>query len=709
MDNFFLPYRALMSKPLKKQTYLHPFPRIFTRENEDAYDTIPFRSSDYFGDESSPALDSPLNWSPEAVAVMAGAAHPAVPADLRSNEENTVPSWLWRHQSRSARREAEFDMRDIVNRAVGSAAAKAWKMGLFSSERHARAFYDEARYALMQRHIAILPDIIASWGLAWAYGIEEKPKMREALASPSRIEISNAAIDQLLSKNGKKAAQEAYWKKMFSFRDKDASSATLRLCDIAADWQSTESNPARAAFDLMALRHNDGSLNVHAVRHAVRLLSVLLDLQERRDVTISFANLAPLLMALGLEYDSDAGRAMAASIAALVTAEGAAVSAEMAALRGASDTFAGMREGAMRVLRNHRRAAYGDGNDYEKISVLPAPLPLKHCPDLLLVAEAQRRWDDAIAMAQAFGLRTIKPTDLTPSPAMAVLMSCASQGLAPLKQLSVFERGERDAMEAFLHPAAHEALSRLGYPDQACKAVAQHIVGSHSLSKAPVINFASLGARGLGATALEKIEAYLPFVNSIRLAATPWIVGVDYCLKELKISARKIESPHFDLLSHLGFSFADVESATKHIFGHGTARNAKAINIRHRPLFARDDEISAEARIRMAAAVQSFISGDTGISVSVSLANKAESGAKVALMAWQLGLKSLEIAFDPDKPAKPLRMNSAASKARRIKAKSLSPLKPALSARARSAKSRAKKSMVVVGQKKSAARRAGKN
>ena len=41
----------------------------------------------------------------------------------------------------------------------------------------------------------------------------------------------------------------------------------------------------------------------------------------------------------------------------------------------------------MRALRNHSRAVYGDGNDSEKLSVLPAPLPLKHCPDLALVAE----------------------------------------------------------------------------------------------------------------------------------------------------------------------------------------------------------------------------------------------------------------------------------------------------------------------------------
>ncbi len=694
-----------MTNSLKRQTYLRPFARFFTREDQDAYDAIPFKSAEYFGDEASPALAAPTNWSDEAVSIMAGAAHHAVPADLRSNEENTVPSWLWKHQSRSARREAEFDLRDIFNRAVGSAAAKAWKLGLFSNEKHARAFYDEARYALMQRNLAIMPDVLASWGLSWAYGIDEKPKTRETTPALPRMEIYNATIDRLLSKNAKNAAKDPLWKKLFAFREKNIQAASLKLCDIAADWHTTGSIPASAAIDLMGFRHNDGSVNVDSLRHAVRLTVVLLDLQERNDVTIGFVNLAPLLMALGLAYDSEAGRAMAASIAALFTAEAAATSAEMAALRGMSDGFTMAREGLMRSLRNHRRAVYGDGNDYEKLSVLPAPLPLKYCPDLLLVAEAQRRWDEALAYAQNFGMRAVKQTDLTPSPFMAVLMGCASQGLSPLDQLSLLQKAENDETETVLHPAAHEALARLGYPDSIAKAAVLHIVGTHSMRKAPGINFASLKARGLNDTALEKIEAYLPCVNSVRLAATPWIIGETYCQRELNISERKLASPRFDLLRHLGFTEEDIKAADKHCYGYGTALNAKAINLRHRPLFARGAEISAEARIQMAAAVQGVISGDTGISVSIPASHKAESGAHVALLAWRLGLKSLDIAFDTS-AKRTLCGKALGSKARRIKAKPVSPKKAVLSARARTVNKGAKKSAVATGARKTAVRRA---
>lgn len=652
-----------MAKPVKKHEFLLPFPRLFTRSEANAYDDIPFQPSESFGDESAPALTAPIGWDTEAVAVMAEAACKAVPADLRAIEENTVPSWLWRHQSRGTRRVAEGDLRDIFDRVTGSAAAKGWKLGLFTSEKHARAFTDEARYGLMQRHIALAPDVIASWGLSWAYGIEETRQQRHPHPTPA-ASLTNAAIDGVIGQ-GRDASSSALWKKLFAARSKEVATVALRLSDIAADWHSAAPCPARAAIDLMALRHNDGSVNIDALRQAARLLTVLFDLQGCTDVTVGLVNLAPLLLALGLGYDSDAGRAMAASLAALVTAECYAASAEMAMLRGMSDDFAANREAVMRRLRNHRRAVYGDSNDYEKLSVLPSALSLKNCPDLALVAEAQRRWDEALERARVFGLRATQVTDLTASPTLALLTGSVAQGLEPMQRLTLLQASEGDLYRAVLHPAVGEALMRLDYPRNAADAVTQHIVGARSLRKAPAINHATLRERGLSETALEKIEAYLPCVNSIRLAVTPWIIGVDFCRTALKISARTLESPKFDLLKHLGFGDEECEAANLYVYGYGSVRNAKILHIRHRSLFACGAEISAEARIRMAAAVQSFISGDTGMTAHLPLQQSVERGAEVALSAWRHGLKSLALVFDPAIAAQPVR--KAAATVRRIK------------------------------------------
>jgi hypothetical protein len=684
-----------MSKPVKKHEFLLPFPRLFTRREGDAYDSIPFQSSDFFGDESAPALASPMTWDVEAVAVIAEAACKNIPADLRAIEENTVPSWLWRHQSRSSRRIAEGDLRDIFNRATGSAAAKAWKLGLFTSEKHARAFTDEARYALMQRHIAIAPDVIVSWGLSWAYGIEEiKPPKRHASSQTSSL--TNAAIDNLIGQ-----PNAPLWKKLFTTRGKEISAVTLRLSDIAADWHSITPTPAHAVIDLMALRHNDGSVNIDALQQATRLLVILFDLQDCADVTIGFANLAPLLLALGLSYDSDAARAMAASLAALVTAECYATSAEMAALRGVSADFSANREAVMRSLRNHRRAVYGDNNDYEKLSVLPAPLSLKNCPDLGLVAEAQRRWDEALELARAFGLRATQMTDLTASPVLTLLMGSASQGLEPLQRLTTMQKDDADLYRTTLHPAVGEALARLDYPVSAAGAVAQHIIGARSLRKTPAINHATLRARGLSDTALEKIEAYLPCVDTIRLAVTPWIIGIDFCRTQLKIPARTLESPRFDLLKHLGFTDADCDTANLSCYGFGTLRNAKVLHIRHRSLFACGAEVSAEARLRMAAAVQSFISGDTGMIASLPASQSINRGAEIALAAWRNGIKSLTLIFDPAIAAQPISKTTTTT--RRIKAASHPHAKP-MASLPRGSRSE-KPAQVLVAKKTAAARR----
>jgi len=688
-----------MANSVKKHEFFLPFVRVFTHGHDDAFESIPFQESESFGDESFPPIAAPIAWEDEAVSVMAEAAHRAVPADLRANEENTVPSWLWRHKSHGLRREAEADLRDVFNRVVGSATAKAWKLGLFTSERHARIFYDETRFALMQRHIAVVPEVLASWGLSWAYGLEETPKRSLPAGRQSQQAVlSNASIDALMDKP-KNSSVASLWKKLFTTHGKEVQSVSLRLSDISADWHSSP-NPARAAINLLALRRDDGSIHIDALCQSARILTILLDLQDRHDVTIGMANLSPLLMGLGLAYDSEAARAMASSLMALVTAECAAASAELASLRGMSDDFTANREDVMRALRNHRRAAYGDDNDYEKLSVLPAPLPLKNCPDLSLAAEAQRRWDDALDLARAFGLRATQMTDLTPSPVLAVILASPAQGIAPLNTLTVLKPDEAGSFGTGLHPSVREAFVRMGYAKNVVAATATHIAGSGSLLKAPSINARSLKARGLDDVAIEKVEAYLPCVTSVRFALTPWIVGVDFCLGTLKVPEDKLDNPTFSLLHHLGFSDGEIEAADRFCYGFGTARNAKSIPIGHRALFACGDEVSVEARLRMAAAVQSFVSGDTGVTVRLPASQSVECGAETALSAWSLGLKSLTLVFDLAMTAKPvLKIVS-----HRVKGSAKAPEKAVVSLHS---KPKARRQTSIVSAKKANASRRG--
>ncbi len=99
-----------------------------------------------------------------------------------------------------------------------------------------------------------------------------------------------------------------------------------------------------------------------------------------RTLGLGYANVGGLLMAMGLSYDSDEGRALTAALTAIMTGVSYATSAEMAGELGAFPSFDKNRDAMLRVIRNHRRAAYGETVGYEGLSVLPVPLDARQLP-----------------------------------------------------------------------------------------------------------------------------------------------------------------------------------------------------------------------------------------------------------------------------------------------------------------------------------------
>src|SRR5579871_1446543 len=124
-----------MTNPMKQHGFLSSLPRLFTRAGEDAYDLIHFREREQSGDDFFPAVECPDGWSNEAAALLASeAAFAAAPAARKAIEENTVPSWLWRHESLGRKKQPEGSVQQIFDRAVGAATYTAWKEGLFPDE-----------------------------------------------------------------------------------------------------------------------------------------------------------------------------------------------------------------------------------------------------------------------------------------------------------------------------------------------------------------------------------------------------------------------------------------------------------------------------------------------------------------------------------------------------------------------------------------------
>ena len=199
-----------------------------------------------------------------------------------------------------------------------------------------------------------------------------------------------------------------------------------------------------ASLNLMAFRREDGSFDVPAFEHAVRLWTIVLEISvlmaqfpskeiarrsyDFRTLGLGYANLGGLLMSMGLPYDSAAGRALGGAITALMTGSSYATSAEMAGELGAFPGYAENREAMLRVIRNHRRAAHGikhplsadlslstprggegrgevggapgEDVDYEGLSIPPVPLDAANCPDAELAVAARRSWDMALALGK---------------------------------------------------------------------------------------------------------------------------------------------------------------------------------------------------------------------------------------------------------------------------------------------------------------------
>ncbi|MBM3630121.1 MAG: adenosylcobalamin-dependent ribonucleoside-diphosphate reductase, partial [Alphaproteobacteria bacterium] len=211
-----------------------------------------------------------------------------------------------------------------------------------------------------------------------------------------------------------------------------------------------------ASVNLLALRHADGRFDVEAFEHACRLWTVTLEISvlmaqfpsreiaqlsyEYRTLGLGFANIGGLLMAMGLSYDSDAGRAICATISAIMTGVSYATSAEMAEELGAFPGYAKNSDAMLRVIRNHRRAAHGEMAGYEGLSITPVPVRAADCPDAALVDAARRAWDEALALGEKHGYRNAQATVIAPTGTIGLVMDCDTTGIEPDFALVKFKK-----------------------------------------------------------------------------------------------------------------------------------------------------------------------------------------------------------------------------------------------------------------------------
>ena len=381
-----------------------------------------------------------------------------------------------------------------------------------------------------------------------------------------------------------------------------------------------------------------------------------------RTLGIGFANIGGLLMASGIGYDSDEGRAICGSISAVMTGVSYATSAEMAKELGPFPGYADNSQDMLRVIRNHRRAAYGQSEGYEKLSVLPVPLDHASCPDRELVAAARRAWDRAIELGQAHGYRNAQSSVVAPTGTIGLVMDCDTTGIEPDFALVKFKKLAGGGYFKIINQAVPEALRTLGYGEANIAEIEAYAVGHGSMRQAPAINHSTLKNKGFTDEALAKLEGGLKSAFDIKFAFNKWALGEDFLLTSLKVPAAKLDDPAFELLPFLGFSKADIEAANEHVCGAMTLEGAPHLKIEHLRVFdcanpcGRKGKrfLSVASHIHMMAASQPFISG--AISKTINMPNDAtvEDCKQSYMQSWKLGVKANALYRDGSKLSQPL-------------------------------------------------------
>ena len=433
-----------------------------------------------------------------------------------------------------------------------------------------------------------------------------------------------------------------------------------------------------ASINLIKFRNQDGSFKTSEFIHTVRLWTMVLEISvlmaqfpskniarlsyEYRTLGLGYANIGGYLMTSGIAYDSDEGRAICGAITALMTGIAYKTSAEMASEQGPFPDYKRNSKHMLRVISNHRNAAYGNKENYLELSTNPVPLDHGNIKDKILLSEATKSWDDALELGKKFGYRNAQTTVIAPTGTIGLVMDCDTTGIEPDFALVKFKKLAGGGYFKIINRAVPEALKSLGYGDNAINNIVDYAVGLNTLKNAPGINHEKLIKKGFKKEQLDAVEQQLKNAFDIKFVFNKWTLGETFCKDVLKISDDQLNDSSFDLLSHLGFSDKDILDANIYCCGAMTIEGAPSIKDEHLNVFdcanpcgrTGKRALSVDSHILMLSVAQPFISG--AISKTINMPNSAsvEDCKNAYLKSWQLGLKANALYRDGSKLSQPL-------------------------------------------------------
>jgi ribonucleoside-diphosphate reductase alpha chain len=242
-----------------------------------------------------------------------------------------------------------------------------------------------------------------------------------------------------------------------------------------------------ASLNLMKFRRGDGGFDVEAFQHAVDIMilaqeivvspssypteEIAANARAFRQLGLGYANLGALLMANGVAYDSDEGRALCGAITALMTGRAYRTSAEVAGAIGPYERYAENRDPHNHVMRKHRDAAYAIDDTL--------------ATDGELLAAARRAWDEAVQIGEQSGYRNAQATVLAPTGTISFLMDCDTTGIEPDFSLVKFKELVGGGQMTIVNRTVPLALETLGYSPEQVERIEAHLAEKGTIVGAP--------------------------------------------------------------------------------------------------------------------------------------------------------------------------------------------------------------------------------
>jgi ribonucleoside-diphosphate reductase alpha chain len=433
-----------------------------------------------------------------------------------------------------------------------------------------------------------------------------------------------------------------------------------------------------ASLNLMKFYDEEkGEFLVDDFMHAVRIWTIVLELSvlmaqfpsekvarqsfDFRTLGLGFANIGSLLMVNGIPYDSQEGMTMAGAITAIMTGQAYATSAELAAELGTFPKYDLNKDDMLRVIRNHRRAAYfADEKEYEGLTIKPLGLNPRYTHDYLVEA-AKKTWDNALELGEKYGYRNAQVSVIAPTGTIGLVMDCDTTGIEPDFAIVKFKKLAGGGYFKIVNQSVQKALHKLGYSPKQIDDIEKYSRGHGTLIGAPAINYKLLLSKGFTDEKLREIEKQLDYVFDIKFAFNKWTLGEDFCHK-LGFTEKQLNSPSFDMLKELGFTDEEIERANDYVCGTMMLEGAPHIKDKHLPIFDTANKcgkngkryIPYMAHVRMLAAVQPFVSGAISKTVNMPEEASVEEIGNVYLESWKMMLKAIAIYRDGSKLSQPL-------------------------------------------------------